>query len=47
VKSLPTQLVSVGPLDLYFLLDGFSGFFLGIISIMAIVSAFYSIEYTL
>ncbi len=45
VKSLPTQLVSVGPLDLYFLLDGFSGFFLGIISIMAIVSAFYSIEY--
>ena len=45
VKSLPSQLVSVGPLDIYFLLDGFSGFFLGIIALMAIVSAFYSIEY--
>lgn len=45
VKSLPTQLVSVGPLEIYFLLDSFAGFFLGIIALMAIVSAFYSIEY--
>ncbi len=45
VKSLPTQLVSVGPLNIYFLLDAFAGFFLGIIALMAIVSAFYSIEY--
>jgi formate hydrogenlyase subunit 3/multisubunit Na+/H+ antiporter MnhD subunit len=45
VQSLQTQLVSVGPLDMYFLLDGFSGFFLGIIAVMAMVSAFYSIEY--
>ncbi|HSV95785.1 MAG TPA: proton-conducting transporter membrane subunit [Spirochaetota bacterium] len=45
VNSLQAQLVSVGPLDMYFLLDSFSGFFLGIIALMAIVSAFYSIEY--
>ena len=45
VKSLETQLVEIGFFNLYFLLDGFAGFFLGIIAFMAILSAFYSIEY--
>ncbi len=32
-------------LGIYVLIDGFSGFFIGIISFMAIMSAFYSIQY--
>ncbi len=43
--SCDTQLVHIGPLAVYFLLDSFAGFFLGIIAFMAIISAFYSIDY--
>jgi hydrogenase-4 component B len=32
-------------MGIYFLIDSFSGFFIGIISFMAIMSAFYSIQY--
>ncbi|TAL32200.1 MAG: hypothetical protein EPN93_16420 [Spirochaetes bacterium] len=44
-KSLTTELLYIGPLPVYLLLDSFAGFFLGIIALMSIVSAFYSIEY--
>lgn len=37
--------VTVGPLSISFLVDGFSGFFIGIISLMAVLSALYSIRY--
>jgi hydrogenase-4 component B len=37
--------VAVGPVTIPFLVDGFSGFFVGIISLMAVLSAFYSIRY--
>lgn len=37
----PTQKV----LGIYMLIDGFSGFFIGIISFLAIMSSFYSIQY--
>jgi formate hydrogenlyase subunit 3/multisubunit Na+/H+ antiporter MnhD subunit len=37
--------VSVFGFKLYLLVDGFSAFFLGIISFMAIMSAFYSVQY--
>jgi formate hydrogenlyase subunit 3/multisubunit Na+/H+ antiporter MnhD subunit len=37
----PTQKV----LGIYMLIDGFSGFFIGIISFLAIMSSFYSIKY--
>lgn len=40
-----TQLLSLGPLEVYFLIDGFSAFFIGIISFMAVMSALYSIQY--
>jgi hydrogenase-4 component B len=40
-----SQLFQFGPVGIYFLIDGFSGFFIGIISFMAIMSAFYSIQY--
>ena len=40
-----SQLLSFGPLGVYFLIDGFSGFFIGIISFMAVMSALYSIQY--
>ncbi len=39
------RLISFGPLGIHFLLDGFAGLFVGIVSFMAIISAFYSIEY--
>ncbi|MBN1533540.1 MAG: hypothetical protein JXA20_12805 [Spirochaetes bacterium] len=39
------QLISFGPLGIHFLVDGFAGLFIGIVSFMAIISAFYSIEY--
>ncbi|HNW28800.1 MAG TPA: hypothetical protein PKN50_10020, partial [Spirochaetota bacterium] len=32
-------------LGIYMLIDGFSGFFIGIISFLAIMSSFYSIQY--
>lgn len=38
-------LINFGPVGIYFLIDSFSGFFIGIIAFMAIISAFYSIEY--
>ncbi|OHD72385.1 MAG: hypothetical protein A2W19_13640 [Spirochaetes bacterium RBG_16_49_21] len=38
-------LLQIGPVGIYLLIDGFSGFFIGIISFMAIMSAFYSIQY--
>lgn len=38
-------LIHFGPLAIYFLIDSFSGFFIGIIAFMAIISAFYSIDY--
>ncbi len=40
-----SQLLQFGPVGVHFLIDGFSGFFIGIISFMAIMSAFYSIQY--
>jgi hydrogenase-4 component B len=40
-----SQLIQFGPVSIYFLIDGFAGFFIGIISFMAIMSAFYSIQY--
>jgi hydrogenase-4 component B len=40
-----SKLLHIGPLSIYFLVDGFSGFFIGIIAFMSILSAFYSIEY--
>jgi len=40
-----SKLIHFGPLSVYFLVDSFSAFFIGIISFMAIISAFYSIEY--
>jgi hydrogenase-4 component B len=43
--QLKSQLVAFGPVSFYLLLDGFAGFFIGIISFMAIMSAFYSIQY--
>ena len=35
----------VGPVSVYFLVDGFSGFFIALISFMAVMSALYSISY--
>ncbi|OHD63950.1 MAG: hypothetical protein A2176_15110 [Spirochaetes bacterium RBG_13_51_14] len=40
-----TRVIQFGPVGIYFLIDGFSGFFIGIISFMAIMSALYSIQY--
>jgi hydrogenase-4 component B len=37
--------VALGPVSIPFLVDGFSGFFLGIISLLAVLSALYSIRY--
>jgi len=47
IFGAPTEssLIHMGPFSIYFLLDGFSGFFLAVIAFMAIISAFYSIEY--
>jgi hydrogenase-4 component B len=39
------QLLRIGPVGIYLLIDGFSGFFIGIISFMAVMTAFYSIQY--
>jgi len=40
-----SRLIHIGPLDLYFMVDSFSGFFIAIIAFMAMISAFYSIDY--
>ncbi len=37
--------VSIGSMKIYMLVDGFSGFFMAIISFMAMIAAFYSIQY--
>ncbi len=44
-SSKLSQLVNIGPVGIYFLVDSLSGFFIGIIAFMAIISAFYSINY--
>jgi len=43
--SQVTTLVSFGLFSVYFLVDSLSAFFLAIVSFMAMVSAFYSIDY--
>ncbi|MCP4129562.1 MAG: hypothetical protein GY754_00975 [bacterium] len=40
-----SRFVEFGPVGLYFLVDSFSAFFIAIIAFMAIISAYYSIEY--
>ncbi len=40
-----TQLLNFGAVDIYFYIDPFSAFFVGIIAFMAVMGAFYSIEY--
>ena len=40
-----SRAVALGPVTIPFLVDGFSGFFVGIISLMAVLSALYSIRY--
>jgi hydrogenase-4 component B len=42
-EGLP--MLHFGPIGIYFFIDGFSGFFIAIISFMAVISAFYSIQY--
>lgn len=46
-KAAPQEstVITLGPSGIYFLVDSFSAFFLAVISFMAMVSAFYSIEY--
>ncbi len=45
-RSLNTELWTIaGFLPVYLLLDSFAGFFLAIIAVMSIMSAFYSIDY--
>ena len=38
--SSATRLIDFGITQIYFLVDGFSGFFIGIISLMAILTSF-------
>jgi formate hydrogenlyase subunit 3/multisubunit Na+/H+ antiporter MnhD subunit len=40
-----SRLVSFGVFSIYFLVDGLSAFFLAVIAFMAVISAFYSIDY--
>lgn len=46
-KAAPqgATVLSFGPLNLYFLVDSFSAFFIAIIAFMAVISSLYSIEY--
>lgn len=44
-KSAETQAIYFGTVPVYFLIDAFSGFFIAIISFMAVMSALYSIDY--
>ncbi len=39
------NVLAVGPMKIYLLVDSFSAFFMAIISFMAMISAFYSIQY--
>ena len=40
-----SRLLNFGPVSIHFLVDSFSGIFIGLIALMAMVSAFYSIQY--
>ncbi len=40
-----SRLYQVGPAGVYFLIDGFSAFFIAIMAFMSVMSAFYSIDY--
>lgn len=46
-KAVPqgSTIITLGPLGIYFLVDSFSAFFIAIVSFMAVMSSFYSIEY--
>jgi len=46
-KAAPqgATVLEFGPLDLYFLVDSFSSFFIAVIAFMAVISSLYSIEY--
>ncbi|HOP28200.1 MAG TPA: proton-conducting transporter membrane subunit [Spirochaetota bacterium] len=46
-KAAPqgSTIISFGPVGIYFLVDSFSAFFIAIVSFMAVMSSFYSIEY--
>ncbi|HPD77275.1 MAG TPA: proton-conducting transporter membrane subunit, partial [Spirochaetota bacterium] len=46
-KAVPQDsvLITMGPIGIYFLVDSFSAFFIAIVSFMAVMSSFYSIEY--
>jgi len=44
-QSAQTQVIYFGSVPVYFLIDAFSGFFIAIISFMAVMSALYSIDY--
>lgn len=44
-QSAETQAIYFGSVPVYFLIDAFSGFFIAIISFMAVMSALYSIDY--
>ncbi len=41
----PSRLIQIGPAGVYFMIDGFSAFFIGIMAFMSAISAFYSIQY--
>ena len=44
-QSAQTHAIYFGSIPVYFLIDAFSGFFIAIISFMAVMSALYSIDY--
>lgn len=46
-KAAPQEstIITLGPTGIYFLVDSFSAFFIAIVSFMAVMSSFYSIEY--
>ncbi|HOM08585.1 MAG TPA: proton-conducting transporter membrane subunit [Spirochaetota bacterium] len=44
-QAAETQAIYFGSVPVYFLIDAFSGFFIAIISFMAVMSALYSIDY--
>ncbi len=46
-KAAPhgSTIINLGPSGIYFLVDSFSAFFVAIVSFMAVISSFYSIDY--
>ncbi len=44
-KTAETQAIYFGSFPVYFLIDAFSGFFIAIISFMAVMNALYSVDY--